>query len=87
MPIIKLEIEKKIDDMSIDELKMYVKQLETENGNIKTEYEDKIKTINDNFNKEIEKVKNNKYNMLLGQPIKKDINAKDDSIDFKELVS
>ena len=70
MPIIKLEIEKKIDDMSIDELKMYVKQLETENGNIKTEYEDKIK-----------------YNMLLGQPIKKDINAKDDSIDFKELVS
>lgn len=87
MPIIKLEIEKKIEDMSIDELKMYVKQLETENGNIKTEYEDKIKTINDNFNKEIEKVKNNKYNMLLGQPIKKDINAKDDSIDFKELVS
>ena len=87
MPIIKLEIEKKIDDMSIDELKMYVKQLETENGNIKTEYEDKIKTINDNFNKEIEKVKNNKYNMLLGQPIKKDIDAKDDSIDFKELVS
>lgn len=87
MPIIKLEIEKKIDDMSIDELKMYVKQLETENGNIKTEYEEKIKTINDDFNKEIEKVKNNKYNMLLGQPIKKDINAKDDSIDFKELVS
>ena len=87
MPIIKLEIEKKIDDMSIDELKMYVKQLETENGNIKTEYEDKIKTITDDFNKEIEKVKNNKYNMLLGQPIKKDINAKDDSIDFKELVS
>ena len=87
MPIIKLEIEKKIDDMSIDELKMYVKQLETENGNIKTEYEEKIKTINDDFNKEIEKVKNNKYNMLLGQPIKKDIDAKDDSIDFKELVS
>ena len=87
MPIIKLEIEKKIDDMSIDELKMYVKQLETENGNIKTEYEDKIKTITDGFNKEIEKVKNNKYNMLLGQPIKKDVNAKDDSIDFKELVS
>lgn len=87
MPIIKLEIEKKIEDMSIDELKMYVKQLETENGNIKTEYEEKIKTINDDFNKEIEKVKNNKYNMLLGQPIKKDINAKDDSIDFKELVS
>ena len=60
MPIIKLEIEKKIEDMSIDELKMYVKQLETENGNIKTEYEDKIKTITDGFNKEIEKVKNNK---------------------------
>ena len=87
MPVIKLEIEKKIEDMSIDELKMYVKQLETENGNIKTEYEDKIKTITDGFNKEIEKVKNNKYNMLLGQLIKKDINAKDDSIDFKELVS
>lgn len=83
----KIVIEKSFEEMTPEEVALYVKQLESENATLKQTHQEEIDTLKSEHQKQLERVKSQNYNKFIKDTSIKSNTEVENELDFNEMVS